>query len=224
MRIILASASPRRKELLEQIGIQFEVITSHVEERITSHRPDKVVEELSCQKAEAVAGELFCQKAEAAAEELTSVGSSCQETDRRWKEDILVIGADTVVALNGAILGKPADKEEAITMLERLQGREHEVYTGVTLLYRAAGAPEWKRRCFHERSGVHFFPMTKAEISRYVDTGDPMDKAGAYGIQGFCARYISGIEGDYNNVVGLPVGRLYQEIKELLSYEEGGDF
>ena len=204
MKIVLASASPRRRELLEQIGIPFEVVTSHVEERISSDRPEEVVEELSCQKAEAVMEELTCSH------------SFCTELNGMPKEDILVIGADTVVALDGAILGKPGDSAEAGAMLERLQGREHEVYTGVTLFYRAAGAPEWTRKCFHERSKVRFFPMIKAEISEYVNTGDPMDKAGAYGIQGFCARYISGIEGDYNNVVGLPAGRLYQEIKNLL--------
>lgn len=209
MRIILASASPRRKELLEQIGLPFEVMTSHVEERISSARPDRVVEELSCQKAEAVAEEWDLSRL------------ACPEGDR--EKGLLVIGADTVVALDGAILGKPVDREDAVTMLERLQGREHAVYTGVTLLYRAADAPEWIRKCFHERSKVYFFPMTKAEIAEYVKTGDPMDKAGAYGIQGRCARYISGIEGDYNNVVGLPVGRLYQEIKELY-HEKGSDF
>lgn len=208
MRIILASASPRRKELLEQVGLPFEVMTSHVEERISSARPDRVVEELSCQKAEAVAEALELSR------------PACPEEGR--EKGLLVIGADTVVALDGAILGKPADREDAVTMLERLQGRGHEVYTGVTLLYRAAGASEWVRSCFHERSRVYFFPMTRAEISEYVQTGDPMDKAGAYGIQGLCARYISGIEGDYNNVVGLPVGRLYQEIKELY-HEKGSD-
>lgn len=107
---------------------------------------------------------------------------ACPEGDR--EKGLLVIGADTVVALDGAILGKPVDREDAVTMLERLQGREHAVYTGVTLLYRAADAPEWIRKCFHERSKVYFFPMTKAEIAEYVKTGDPMDKAGAYGIQG----------------------------------------
>lgn len=183
------------------------MMTSHVEERISSDRPEKVVEELSCQKAEAVAEELVRQERKGA--ELFPCENAAGE------ETLLVIGADTVVALNGAILGKPADSEEAAAMLERLQGREHEVYTGVTLFYRAAGEQEWTRKCFHERSRVRFFPMTKAEIAEYVGTGDPLDKAGAYGIQGFCARYISGIEGDYNNVVGLPVGRLYQEIKEL---------
>lgn len=220
MRIILASASPRRKELLEQIGFTFEVVTSHVEERISSVRPDMVVEELSCQKAEAVT-ERICREGDAGKESKSreAGAGSAEDSSLRTavaEEAILVIGADTVVALDGVILGKPVDREEAIKMLERLQGREHEVYTGVTLLYRAAAAREWTRRCFHESTRVSFYPMSAEEISAYVSTGDPMDKAGAYGIQGFCARYISGIQGDYNNVVGLPAGRLYQEIKEWL--------
>lgn len=209
MRIILASASPRRRELLEQIGLDFEVMTSHVEEKVFSVRPDEVVEELSRQKAEAV-GEMLRQRVNETNGELP-----CQKADAAG-EELLVIGADTVVSLDGGILGKPGNSEEAFTMLERLQGREHEVYTGVTFLYRAADAVDWMVKCFHERTRVHFYPMTEAEIAEYVNTGDPLDKAGAYGIQGFCARYISGIEGDYNNVVGLPVGMLYQEIKELL--------
>lgn len=183
---------------MEQIGLCFEVMTSHVEEKISSHRPGEAVEELSRQKAEAVAGELSRGAGHGTAEEA-----------------VLVIGADTVVALDGVILGKPLDQEDAVRMLERLQGREHEVYTGMTLLYRAAGTKEWAGKSFHERTRVAFYPMTETEIREYVRTGDPLDKAGAYGIQGFCARYVRGIEGDYNNVVGLPVGRLYQEIKEL---------
>ena len=227
MKIILASASPRRRELLEQIGIPFEVVTSNTEERISSDRPDEAVEELSRQKAEAVR-ELICQnrnteelsgrKADTVRVELDGMRTDVTE------EGLLVIGADTVVALDGDILGKPSGSREAFTMLERLQGREHEVYTGVTLLYRAAEAAEWTVKCFHEQTKVHFFPMTEAEISEYVNTGDPLDKAGAYGIQGFCARYVSGIEGDYNNVVGLPAGRLYQEIKELIYDEKSRDF
>ena len=127
--------------------------------------------------------------------------------------DIIVLGADTVVACDGKILGKPADTEAAAAMLTMLQGRGHEVYTGVTILYEENG--ERKTLTFHEKTTVHFYPMTDAQIREYVATGDPMDKAGAYGIQGFCARYIRGIEGDYNNVVGLPVGRVYQELHGL---------
>lgn len=195
MRILLASASPRRRELLEQIGLSFEVVVSHVEEVITETEPGKVVEQLSAQKAEAVAG---------------SLGEP---------EETLVIGADTVVAAENTILGKPKDAAHAVEMLRLLAGRTHAVYTGVTLILRGASG-ETARKTFHERTDVSFYPMEEAEIRQYVATGDCMDKAGAYGIQGFCARYISGINGDYNNVVGLPVGRLYQEIKEWLDARE----
>ena len=196
MRILLASASPRRRELLEQIGLPFEVVVSHVEEVITETEPGRVVEQLSAQKAEAVAG---------------SLGEPEEET--------LVIGADTVVAAENTILGKPKDAAQAAGMLRLLAGRTHAVYTGVTLILRGASG-ETERKTFHERTDVSFYPMEEAEIRQYVATGDCMDKAGAYGIQGFCARYISGINGDYNNVVGLPVGRLYQEIKEWLDDRE----
>ena len=188
-KIILASASPRRRELLTQIGLDFDIVVSETEEKITSTEPAKVVEELSAQKAEAVW------------EKLATI------------TDIIVLGADTVVACDGKILGKPADTEAAVAMLTMLQGRGHEVYTGVTILYEQNG--ERKTLTFHEKTTVHFYPMTDAQIREYVATGDPMDKAGAYGIQGLCARYISGIVGDYNNVVGLPVGRVYQELHGL---------
>lgn len=194
MEIILASASPRRRELLSQIGLAFQVVVSDVEEKITTTRPHSIVEELSCQKAEAVLQGLDLDK------------------------EVLVIGADTIVACGQQILGKPTDEEKAIEMLSMLQGSTHEVYTGVTLLHRKAACEggDVERKTFHEATKVCFYPMTEDEIKGYVNTKDPMDKAGAYGIQGFCARYISGIEGDYNNVVGLPVGRLYQEAKEWL--------
>lgn len=215
MKIVLASASPRRRELLEQIGLPFEIKVSDVEERVTVSNPGQVVEELSRQKAEAVLAAL-----------------------ERTAEDVLVIGADTVVALEGQILGKPSDSEDAARMLKGLSGRSHEVYTGVTLLYRpgivygpGTGAedvavpgkegdsPNGNGACgktFHERTQVDFYPLTDQEISDYVNSGECLDKAGAYGIQGIFARYVQGIQGDYNNVVGLPVGRLYQEAKEWL--------
>lgn len=194
MEIILASASPRRKELLAQIGLDFQVVVSDVEEIITKTAPAEIVEELSCQKAEAVLRSLPADK------------------------EVLVIGADTIVAYGQQILGKPGSEEEAVEMLSMLQGNTHEVYTGVTLLHRKANVDGAgvEQKTFHEATKVHFYPMSSVEIEGYVNTKDPMDKAGAYGIQGFCARYISGIEGDYNNVVGLPVGRLYQEAKEWL--------
>lgn len=191
MRIVLASASPRRRELLAQIGLEFETLVSNVEEKITAVTPSAVVEELSAQKAEAV---------------LQSLEDS--------GEELLIIGADTVVAAGETLLGKPGDAGCAFEMLRQLSGKTHQVYTGVTLLHRLPGGGV-KRKVFHECTEVDFFPMTDEEIREYTATGDCLDKAGAYGIQGFCARYIRGIRGDYNNVVGLPVGRLYQEAKEL---------
>lgn len=191
MRIILASASPRRRELLTQIGIGFEVIVSDVEEHVTATRPYEVVEELSAQKASAVLEGL------------------------QPEEEVLVIGADTVVSIDGIILGKPKDDTDAASMLQRLSGRIHQVYTGVTMLYRAGGREaDVIRKTFSEKTEVEFFEMLPEEIAEYINSGDCRDKAGSYGIQGFCARYIKGISGDYNNVVGLPVGRLYQEGKE----------
>lgn len=206
MRIILASASPRRRELLEQIGLDFEVQVSRVEERISSTVPEQVVEELSAQKVEAVL------------EELMGSGEDAAERTDRSGEAVLIIGADTVVALEGQILGKPADLQDAERMLRMLSGKTHGVYTGVTLLYCPAGGgrESVQRRSFHERTGVAFYPMTEEEISFYTASGDCLDKAGAYGIQGLFARYVKEIQGDYNNVVGLPVGRLYQEAKEWM--------
>lgn len=228
-KIILASASPRRRELLSQIGLDFEVVVSETEEKITSTEPAKVVEELSAQKAEAVWEKLCSMTASQGSvtnaerlEEGSGVsrpdeGSEGFDPEQKSGETtitgIIVLGADTVVASDGKILGKPADTEAAVAMLTMLQGRGHEVYTGVTILYEENG--ERKTLTFHEKTTVHFYPMTDAQIREYVATGDPMDKAGAYGIQGLCARYISGIVGDYNNVVGLPVGRVYQELHGL---------
>ena len=210
MRIILASASPRRRELLGQIGIEFEIHVSNVEEKVTAVEPSAVVEELSRQKAEAVLASL-----EEGMEGGLSMEKELTMEGELSMEDVLVIGADTVVALEGQILGKPSDPDHGLAMLRRLSGNVHEVYTGVTLLCRKKdGAVQ--RKVFHERTKVEFFSLTEAEIQEYVQSGECMDKAGAYGIQGIFARYVRGIEGDYNNVVGLPVGRLYQEAKEWL--------
>lgn len=187
-RIILASASPRRRELLGQVGIIPEVMPSHVEEVVTYTQPDQVVMELSAQKAEDVAA-MFLQK-EAA--------------------DLVVIGSDTVVAVDGEILGKPQDEEDAVRMISLIQGRTHQVYTGVTMIFGKGG----ERVTFAEKTDVHVYPMTEAQIRRYVATKEPMDKAGAYGIQGYFAAHIQGISGDYNSVVGLPVGRVCQVLYE----------
>ena len=186
LTVVLASASPRRTELLEQGNIKHVVMPSHSEEVITSQVPSQVVEELSAQKAEDV----------------------YQQYETKNTGDFLVIGSDTVVAADGTILGKPNQ------MISMLQGKAHQVYTGVTLLIKKDGKKI--RKTFHECSDVHVYPMSKEEIREYIATGEPMDKAGAYGIQGAFGVYICGIEGDYNTIVGLPLARVYQEMKKYI--------
>lgn len=193
--IVLASASPRRKELLLQIGIRPEIIISHVEERITSDIPSQVVMELASQKAMDVA------------------------KDRT--EGTLVIGSDTVVAADGKILGKPGSHEEAYQMMKELAGRSHQVYTGVCLVLK--GAEKDRVVTFFDETDVEVYPMTDREIWEYAMSEEPMDKAGAYAIQGFFARYVKGLCGSYANVMGLPVSRLYQEMKTLLETEKRQD-
>ena len=125
----------------------------------------------------------------------------------------LVIGADTVVVKDGKVLGKPKNREDAFTMLKGLSGSIHEVYTGVSLWMREDGKKV--QYSFYECTKVTMYPVTDEELNRYIDTGEPMDKAGAYGIQGKAAAFIKKIEGDYNNVVGMPIARIYQELKQL---------
>lgn len=188
-RWILASASPRRKKLLQMLDIPFEVIVPDIEETIPDRSPAAVTEELSRQKAHAVARNI---------------------------EKGIVIGADTVVSADGRILGKPASPEEAKQMLHFLQGRSHMVYTGVTLVIKERqNLGRCGDRLFSVGTKVHISSLTSEEINRYVESGDSLDKAGAYGIQGVFGRHIRGIEGDYYNVEGLPVNRLYQELKLL---------
>jgi septum formation protein len=234
-RYILASNSPRRRELLRLVISDYEVIPSEGEEIISSTEPDKVVEELSLQKAMDVAGKV----------------RPC-EGDR-----IIVIGADTVVAVDREILGKPEDRTDAGRMIAMIQGREHHVYTGVTVCVvdgtsgdgflgdgtAAAGsdgvpeknavdgtsadgtagdgtaAADWdgarekiRHFSFSEETVVDVFPMNRGEIEGYISLEEPYDKAGAYGIQGAFSIFIRGIRGDYNNVVGLPAARLYHEL------------
>ena len=187
-RVVLASASPRRRELLSQVGIVFEAIPSSEEERCTETEPARLVEILATRKAENVADGLA--------------------------GDYIVIGSDTIVTKDGVVLGKPSDKEEAFQMLYSLQGAFHQVYSGVALISCQDGKSE--RHCFHVMTEVEVLPMTKQQIAGYIATGDCMDKAGAYGIQGAFAEYIKGIRGDYYNVVGLPLSRLMQELRPLL--------
>lgn len=188
MRYVLASASPRRKELLEKTGLSFEIIPSSVEEKITKTNPCDIVMELASQKAADV----------------------YEHLDIADTENITVIGADTIVVYRDEILGKPADKMEAYDMLSMLSDRTHQVYTGVSLIIRKHG--NTVIRTFYEKTDVCFYPIAKEDLHTYVDSGDPLDKAGAYGIQGNFAIHVKEIHGDYNNVVGLPIGRVYQEL------------
>lgn len=187
IKVILASASPRRKELLNQIGIIPEIIPGNLEEKVTSDVPSQVVEELSRQKAEHVWNTL--------------------EEDQKNK--CVVIGSDTVVSVHGKILGKPKSMKEAEDMIRSLQDGKHQVYTGVTLV--GCG----RSVTFSEKTEVFVYPMTDKEIVDYVAAGESMDKAGAYGIQGRFAAFIERIEGSYTNVMGLPTGRVYKELKKL---------
>ena len=186
-QVILASGSPRRKELLELIGVQFKIITSNKEEIITSTNPEEVVKELSMMKAEDVA------------EGVTGPA--------------IILGADTVVAHKGRILGKPKDKEDAVNMISSFAGDDHFVYTGVCIIRKESDGTV-KKLSFAEGTRVTVYPMTAEEIERYVASGEPMDKAGAYAIQGLFAPYIKGIEGDYYNIVGFPIAGIYQTLKE----------
>lgn len=199
-QIILASASPRRKELLEQIGISFDICPAKGEEIITREIPHEVVEELASQKAKEVAG--MVKTYEISHEELMT------------PQDIMVIGADTIVAYENQILGKPKDEADAFRMLSMLAGNTHSVYTGVSIVLMGTSGKAGELT-FYEKTDVSMRQMEEKEIRRYIATGEPMDKAGAYAIQGKCAIYIDKIDGDYNNVVGLPVAAIYRELKKL---------
>lgn len=183
--LVLASASPRRHLLMTMLGIPFTCVVSGISENIPLCSPETMVQELARTKAFAVVPLL--------------PGPST------------VVGADTIVVLDGKILGKPSDKKEAKTMLSRLQGRTHTVLTGLCVLDSETG----RYLSDFESTEVTFAPMTEEEIDGYVATGEPMDKAGAYGIQGPCAVYISGISGCYYNVVGLPLHKLATMLKSF---------
>ena len=191
MRYILASGSPRRKELLSKVVAEYEVIPAVSEEKTNSTRPSEVVEELSFQKASEIFHKILTNEA----------------------GRLVVIGADTVVSYNRKVLGKPKDRDDATKMISSIAGKTHAVYTGVTVFYTGDNGEE-KSFTFHEETLVDVAPMTDEEIKAYVATGEPDDKAGGYGIQGQFAIFISGIRGDYYNVVGLPIARLYREMQE----------
>jgi septum formation protein len=179
--LVLASQSPRRQELLQQAGIPFIVRVNAVnEDALENETPEDYVQRLACEKAEAV---------------------ECGDGE-------IVLGADTAVIVKGEIFGKPRDREDAIRMLEFLQGRKHEVLTGVCLRS-AKGAI-----CNYASTGVWFSALSRQEIETYVDTGEPMDKAGAYAVQGVASRFVERIDGSYANVVGLPVALVWQMLHE----------
>lgn len=242
-KIILASASPRRRELLAQIGFEFTVMPSDTEENPVSTLPQDVVIELSKQKARDVwekigqydrcdvkddrsamendrgigggnASDISAMKKSNRMTDEVDCKMSGRDNDKAQadRKDLLVLSADTVVSIEGEILGKPKDEEDAVRMLNLLSGKEHHVYTGVTMIW----LNEEGRReeySFYVCTGVLMYPLNQREITAYVRGGEPMDKAGAYGVQGRAAAYIKAIRGEYSNVVGLPVGRLYQEMK-----------
>lgn len=187
-KIVLASGSPRRKELLSKLGLDFEIITKDTNEDFLSNDPTEIVEELSMRKAKAV-------------------------FDTLSYDEVLVIGADTIVYYDGEILGKPSDEAEAKDMISMLSDRTHSVFTGVSFCLRKNGSETFKT--FHSETKVTFYPIDKYDIADYIKSGSPMDKAGAYGIQDDFAKHVKKIEGDYNNVVGLPLSMLYQELKKL---------
>lgn len=184
-KVILASASPRRKEILEQVGMEFHIIPSTCEEICAETEPSNVVRSLALQKAEDIAGKI--------------------------NGDFVVIGSDTVVAKDGQILGKPVDEKHAFEMLDSLQGDIHQVYSGVALVWNENS--ELKQKKFYAMTEVEIFPMTKQQIADYIATRDCMDKAGAYGIQGCFAEHVKGIKGDYYNVVGLPISLVMKELR-----------
>lgn len=186
MRLVLASASPRRAEILRNAGLPFLVLSSAVDETPIPGEPAQdLVQRLATAKAELVAAR--------------AVGPA------------IVVAADTIVILEGAILGKPRTTQDARQMLEKLSGRTHSVLTGVTLIR----LPDAERRQFVEVTQVHFASLSEQDIVRYLASGEAFDKAGAYAIQGMAGRFIPRIEGCYFNVVGLPLARLCRELADL---------
>ena len=212
--LILASGSPRRKELLQQAGLEFEILVSDIEEKVTKTVPEEVVLELSEQKCSAVC-EGFIRKTPDNLSNLIDIETG----------GIMVIGADTVVSVDNMVLGKPVDAKDALKMLMNLSGRSHEVYTGVTcklLQYNSftEGLIETDSFSFYSETKVNMYPFDEYEALDYIATGEPMDKAGAYGIQGIGERLVESINGDYNNVVGFPLSRFMKEMtnREYITY------
>lgn len=186
MKVILASNSPRRKEILEGVGVEPQIIVSGADERSDATNPAKYAEDIALCKGRAV------------------YSSLCASDGKEITDKKLIISADTVVVVDGEILGKPRDRADAIRMLTALSGKEHEVITGIAL--HCGG----KSICEHETTKVYFDDLTAEEIERYADTNEPYDKAGAYAIQGLSSKFVRKIDGCYFNVVGLPIFKLYK--------------
>ena len=189
MRYILASASPRRREILGNLGLDFTVLVADADETCDITDPGERVEFISLKKCLA------------ARDKLVSEGMDPADTET------VIIASDTLVTLDGEFLGKPRDEADAIRMMELLEGRTHTVASGIAVWHKGRTVTA------HELTGVTFAPMNPAEILAYIATGESFGKAGGYAIQGHAARYITGIQGDYFNVVGLPVRRLYETLR-----------
>lgn len=194
-KVILASASPRRSELLRQAGIEFSLLIPEVDEKTEKLAPEEVVETLAQLKA-------------GAAFEKAALNENCDMCKS------VVLGADTVVACGGRILGKPADKAAAKEALKALSGKEHDVYTGVCIIGRDENGEIFKK-VFSRKTAVKMKKLDESVIDWYISTGEPMDKAGSYGIQGFGAVLVEAVCGDYNNVVGLPLADVWQYLYHL---------
>ncbi len=192
VRVILASESPRRKEIMEKMGIQFESMVADINEEVLNTKPRQMVQELAALKAKKVA-DIF-------------------EDD--YDNKIVIIGADTMVFHKGRLMGKPVDEEDAFKMIKMISNDVHQVYTGVCIIILEDGK-ETKRISFASSTGVWVNPLSPKQIKDYLATGEPMDKAGAYGIQGRFGIFIKKIQGDYYNVVGLPIAEIYEKLLEV---------
>ncbi|MCL2217304.1 MAG: Maf family protein [Defluviitaleaceae bacterium] len=217
MRIILASGSPRRRQLMELAGIPCEIIVSNADETV-SGPPDKQVRELALRKAYAVADLLHSQAS-------TGKASTWGDSDKDFAEAV-ILAADTLVYIDGQVLGKPQDFAEAFAMLKSLSGRKHTVYTGVALLKfsgmtdlnsPSTESPEIKssETVFADSTDVFFHTLTDEEIRAYIATGEPFDKAGAYGVQERGAVLVDRVEGDFYTVVGLPISKVFRALSEM---------
>ncbi|MEE3420304.1 MAG: Maf family nucleotide pyrophosphatase [Lachnospiraceae bacterium] len=218
-RVILASQSPRRRELLHQVGIFPEIMPSGAEEKTNYSNPSDIVMDLSSQKAMSIAREIE----KAAVRNIPSdnteqfLEKTLSAEENALADPFYVVGSDTIVYSRDKVLGKPQSHEEAYQMIRSLSRNVHQVYTGVTILrgIRSENGLHWDRTSFFEAASVHVAPMTEEEIRAYTDSAEPMDKAGAYGIQGPFAAYVESIMGDYTTIVGLPVSHTVRVLKEM---------